>query len=64
MTIVNSLIDHNEFFIFRDDNTEVRCIITKQKLIKPFRYKLTPEEVKAIQKRYFSKKIIKKSNLK
>ncbi len=64
MFIVNSLIDHKEFYVFRDDNTEVKCRITENNIIKPFRYKLTPEEVKAIQKRYFSKKVIKKSVVK
>ena len=64
MFIVNSLIDHKEFYIFRDDNTEVKCRITKDSVIKPFKYKLTPEEVNEIKKRYFSKLITKKSNIK
>lgn len=63
MTIVDSLIEKNEFYIFRDDLTEVKCIITYDKKIKPFKYKLTPLEIKAITNRYFNKAISKKSNI-
>jgi hypothetical protein len=64
MTIVNSLIDHKEFYIFRDDGTEVKCRLSNDNIIKPFRYKLTNEEVNEIKKRYFSKSITKKSQIK
>ena len=63
MTIIDSLIDQNEFYIFRDDMTEVKCRITYDKKIKPFKYKLTPLEIKAITDRYFNKSVIKKSNI-
>ena len=63
MVIVDSLIDQNEFYIFRDDMTEVKCRITHDKKIKPFKYKLTPLEIKAITDRYFNKSVIKKSNI-
>lgn len=63
MFIVDSLIDQNEFYIFREDLTEVKCIITHDKKIKPFKYKLTPLEIKAITNRYFNKSITKKSNI-
>ena len=63
MFIVDSLIDQNEFYIFRDDLTEVKCRITQDKHIKPFKYKLTPLEIKAITNRYFNKSITKKSNI-
>tara|TARA_R110002153_G_scaffold122708_3_gene268616 strand:- start:804 stop:1001 length:198 start_codon:yes stop_codon:yes gene_type:complete len=63
MFIVDSLIDQNEFYIFRDDGTEVKCRITLDKKIKPFKYKLTPSEIKAITNRYFNKSITKKSNI-
>ena len=57
--IVDSLSEENEFYIFRDDLTEVKCKITVNKTIKPYKYKLTPVEVKAIIDRYFSKSVIK-----
>ena len=63
MFIVDSLIDQNEFYIFREDLTEVKCRITTDKKIKPFKYKLTPLEMKAITNRYFNKSITKKSNI-
>ena len=63
MFIIDSLIDQNEFYIFRDDLTEVKCRITLDKKIKPFKYKLTPLEIKAITNRYFNKSITKKSNI-
>ena len=63
MFIVDSLIDQNEFYIFREDLTEVKCRITLDKKIKPFKYKLTPLEIKAITNRYFNKSITKKSNI-
>ncbi len=63
MFIVDSLIDQNEFYIFREDLTEVKCRITVDKKIKPFKYKLTPLEIKAITNRYFNKSITKKSNI-
>ena len=63
MFIVDSLIDQNEFYIFRDDLTEIQCRITLDKKIKPFKYKLTPLEMKAITNRYFNKSITKKSNI-
>ena len=63
MTIVDSLIDQNEFYIFRDDLTEVKCRITNDRKIKPFKYKLTTKEVDAIVDRYFSKEVTKKSSI-
>ena len=63
MTIVDSLIDQNEFYIFRDDMTEVKCRITNDRKIKPFKYKLTPLEMKEITNRYFNKSVTKKSNI-
>ena len=62
LTIVDSLIDQKEFYIFRDDGTEVKCRITLDKKIKPFKYKLTPLEMKAITNRYFNRRITKKSH--
>ena len=62
MIIVDSLIDQNEFYIFRDDGTEVKCRITLDKKIKPFKYKLTPLEMKEITNRYFNRRITKKSH--
>ena len=62
MIIVDSLIDQNEFYIFRDDLTEVKCRITHDKKIKPFKYKLTPLEMKEITNRYFNRRITKKAH--
>ena len=48
--IVTSMCDDNVFFIFRDDLTEVKCKISKIKIVNPEKYRLTKKEVNGIRK--------------
>ena len=45
-----SMSDQNVFFIFRDDLTEVKCTISKMKIVNPDKYRLTKREVFGIRK--------------
>jgi hypothetical protein len=48
--IAVSMSDENVFFIFREDLTEVKCTISKMKVVNPERYRLTKREVVGIRK--------------
>jgi len=48
--IAMSMSDQNVFFIFRDDLTEVKCTISKMKIVNPDKYRLTKKEVVGIRK--------------
>jgi len=56
--IVDSLIDSNIFFIFRDDLTEVKCYFDSNNVIRPEKHRLTKEEIIDIDKKYRSKNIV------
>ena len=61
--IVDSYNFKDVFFIFRDNGDEVECRINKSKAVYPEKYKLTDDEVRAIKKRYKTKKINKNTQL-
>lgn len=50
--IVDSLYSNREFFIFRDNGVEVKCIVDQKQIIRPWLHKLKPSEVKAIKNKY------------
>ncbi len=50
--IVPSLSEPKEFYIFREDGTEVKCYIDTFKVIRSVRYRLTTEERRLIKEKY------------
>jgi hypothetical protein len=52
--IVNSLSKSNEFFIFREDGTEIKCYIDHLKTVRSIKYRLTSEERRLIKDTYIT----------
>ena len=50
--IVDSLVDYNVFFIFRDNGTQIRCFFHNRNWIKHDRHKLTSDEIRDIKSYY------------
>lgn len=50
--IVPSLSNSKEFYIFRDNGTEVKCYIDDLKIIRSVRYRLSTGERKLIKEKY------------
>ena len=55
--IVESISEAGEFYFFRENGTEIKCLINAKGYVVTERYRLTEEEIKTINNYYKVKTI-------